>query len=83
MEVTVLAFGVLRERMDVAAGRAVAVSIDQGATVRDLATHLRLPDGLVYSILIDGEHSKLDSVLSEGAEVTLMPAFTGGSATLP
>ncbi|MDQ3987351.1 MAG: MoaD/ThiS family protein [Actinomycetota bacterium] len=54
------------------------IEVADGASVGDLVDALGAPRRLVFSALVDGERAELDRPLAEGAQVTLMPPFTGG-----
>ncbi len=79
MRVSVICFGAMRSylpRGDQAAQSQIEVA--DGASVGDLVDALGAPRRLVFSALVDGERAELDRPLAEGAQVTLMPPFTGG-----
>lgn len=79
MKVSVLAFGVLREAAGLPpAGIPVEVGLEGGATVRDAVMTLGIDHARLQVILIDGERAGPEDLLHDGAELTLMPAFTGG-----
>lgn len=79
MNVSVVVFGMLRDHLPAGAeGNRAGVDVDDGATVTDAATALGIPPGAVFAILVDGEPARRTTILTEGTEVTLMPAFTGG-----
>ena len=79
MKVTVVCFGALRDFLPVAAvGNSADLELGEGARVQDVVDALGAPQGLVHALLVDGRSSTLDARLSDGAEVTLMPPFTGG-----
>jgi sulfur carrier protein ThiS len=79
MQVTVLCFGLLRDRLpEDKRQRPLTLEIPEGATVKDVVSSLGLPERSVFAILVDGGRGSLDHVLGTGAEVTLMPAFSGG-----
>jgi molybdopterin converting factor small subunit len=80
MKVTVVCFGAMREFLsDPASGRS-ALRLAPGGTVRSLVGALGAPEGLIHSVLVDGQRVDLDHELSDGAEVTLMPPFAGGAS---
>ena len=80
MKVTVVCFGAMREFLpDPSSGRTEA-EIDAGGTVRNVAGALGAPEHLIHSALVDGLRADLDQTLEDGAEVTLMPPFAGGSS---
>lgn len=79
MKVTAVCFGAMREFLPPGSSTNRAeVVLPEGATVGDLIDELGAPRRLVYALLVDGDHADLDRALVEGAEVTLMPPFTGG-----
>jgi molybdopterin converting factor small subunit len=79
VKVGVVCFGALREHLPASAlDNRAEVELDNGARVTDLVRVLGTPPRAVYALLVDGERATLDSDLHDGAEVTLMPPFTGG-----
>lgn len=80
MKVSLLCFGLLKDHLpaDAVEGR-IALTLEEGAIVRDAVVAAGLPADKVYALLIDGAPGKLDQPLADGAEVTLMPQFTGGA----
>jgi molybdopterin converting factor small subunit len=79
VKVTVVCFGAMREHLPPsAAGNRADVELDEGADVGDLVDALGAPRRLVFALLVDGRQARLDTSLQDGAEVTLMPPFTGG-----
>lgn len=78
MDITVVCFGGLKERLSAGADGRVEVDVDAHASVGDVVDALDIPRALASMVLIDGEQAGLDDGLSEGAEVTLMPPFAGG-----
>lgn len=79
MKVSLLCFGMLKDHLpeDAAAGR-LQLDLPGAPAVRDAVLAAGLPPEKVYAILVDGTQSSLDQRLQDGAEVTLMPQFTGG-----
>lgn len=76
---TVLCFGAMREHLPPgAAGNRADVELREGADVGDLVDALGAPRRLVFAVLADGRRGELDTRLEDGAEITLMPPFTGG-----
>lgn len=79
MKVSVVCFGAMRDFLpDQSSGR-IEIELEQGGTVRNVVGALGAPERLIHSVLVDGLRSDLDRVLTDGAEVTLMPPFAGGS----
>jgi molybdopterin converting factor small subunit len=77
--VTVVCFGALRSYLPSgAAGNSAVVQVPPAARVGDLIDALGAPRGLVHAVLLDGGSATDEQALSEGAEVTLMPPFSGG-----
>ena len=79
MNVTVVCFGAMRGFLpDPESGRS-AVQLAPGGTVRSVVGALGAPERLIHSVLVDGLRADLDQELVDGAEVTLMPPFAGGT----
>lgn len=81
MQVRVLLFGVLKERMG---GSERVVQLPGGATVAELtawARGLLNDDGLVRSlaVAVNQEYARPETSLHEGDEVALLPPVSGGS----
>lgn len=76
-----MCFGALKEHLpdDAEQGRA-ELDVEGAASVRDIVTLLGAPERLIHSVLVDGARVELSQELTEGAEVTLMPPFAGGSS---
>ncbi|MFN2389241.1 MAG: MoaD/ThiS family protein [Actinomycetota bacterium] len=75
----VVCFGALRDHLPQGTeGNRAEIALDDGATVAELVTLLGAPRRWVFAVLVDGRRAGLDHGLSEGAEVTLMPPFSGG-----
>ncbi|MFN2526803.1 MAG: MoaD/ThiS family protein [Actinomycetota bacterium] len=82
MNVTVVCFGPMREYLPAdSGGHRAVVQIRNGGRVRDVVMALGAPERLVFAVLVDGGRASLDSEVHEGAEVILMPPFTGGALT--
>jgi molybdopterin converting factor small subunit len=80
VKVTVVCFGALRAHLpDDAVGNSTDVELAEGARIADLVRSLGAPVGLVHALLVDGRSAGMEHALSDGAEVTLMPPFTGGA----
>ena len=79
MTITVVCFGAMREYLpDPSSGRA-ELEMEPGATVRSVVGALGAPERLAHAVLLDGLQAALDQAVHDGAEVTLMPPFAGGS----
>jgi len=80
MNVRVIPFGVLKDRLE-----AAVVELPQGATVAALLDQLsaRLPAPLLRGIAVgvNAEYATASHVLKEGDEVGLLPPVSGGSAS--
>jgi molybdopterin converting factor small subunit len=63
-----------------AEGNRGRVEVPGEASVGDVVDALGAPRALVFSLLVDGVQANLDHVLHDGAEVTLMPPFAGGTS---
>ena len=80
MKIEVVCYGMMRDYLPAgSSGNRAALDISPGSTVAHVVDALGAPRAAVFAVLIDGEQAKLDDELSEGAEVTLMPPFTGGA----
>jgi molybdopterin converting factor subunit 1 len=81
MTVTVLFFA---HYQDVAGAHERSVSLEDGATVTDLAgalseRHPRLEGLLSYArVAVNADHADAATVLHDGDEVALMPPMSGG-----
>ena len=79
MRVTAVVFGSFRENLPPEVeGNKVTLELEKGATVAAVADELGIARGRVHAVFLDGRSVPLTQTLSEGAEVTLMPQFTGG-----
>jgi molybdopterin converting factor small subunit len=80
MVVSVICFGAMRDFLPPGGrGNRAEVEIGDRATVGDLVDALGAPRRLVFSVLVDGVQARLDTQLSDGGDVTLMPPFAGGA----
>ena len=80
MEVSIVCFGKMREYLpEGAAGNRAELELKPDATVADAIDALGAPRREVFALLVDGRQAGFDEPLGEGAEVTLMPQFTGGA----
>ncbi|CAN5578801.1 hypothetical protein BH24ACT26_BH24ACT26_13900 [soil metagenome] len=79
MRVTVVCFGLMREYLPGSStGNRAEVEIAEEAQVTDVIDALGAPRRLVFALLVDGRQVAPDEQLHDGAEITLMPPFTGG-----
>ena len=81
MKVTVVCFGALRDRLPDPSGNSTEVEIGDGATVSDVARALGIPFAHLHAVLVNEERADPGTPVPDRAEVTLMPAFSGGAAT--
>jgi hypothetical protein len=80
VKISIVCFGAMRDYLpSTATGNRADLDIPQGGTARDAVDAIAAPQSLVFALLIDGEQGTLDQVLPEGAELTLMPPFAGGT----
>lgn len=80
MKVTCVCFGPLRTHLPVGtAGNRADIELPAGASVATLATSLGIADASLRALLVDGVQAGADSALHDGAEVVLMPPFSGGA----
>ncbi|MDA8530027.1 MoaD/ThiS family protein [Candidatus Poseidonia alphae] len=75
--VNVLAFGPLSERLG---GREHAYELPDGTTVRELIDQVELSEWISFglAVAINGERCDVDTTLSNGDEVALLPPVSGG-----
>ena len=79
MKVSLLCFGMLKDHLpDAAIDGRLRLDLPDAPDVRDAVVAAGLPLEKVFAILVDGAQSSLNQELHDGAEVTLMPQFTGG-----
>jgi molybdopterin converting factor small subunit len=81
MDVTVVCYGVMRDFLPQSDRNKALLTLPETATVQDLLEEMGAPSQLVHVCLLDGRRVGLEEALTEGAEVTLMPPFSGGSPT--
>ncbi len=80
MKIFVVCFGGLRSYLPPETGTSgMEIRLSDDASIADLLTALRIPAAAVFSVLVDGVRADRSTSLREGAEVTLMPLFSGGS----
>jgi molybdopterin converting factor small subunit len=79
MKVTAICFGSFRDHLppDVEDNK-VSLELESGATVGDVTDRLGIARRRVHAVFLDGRSADLAQTVYEGAEVTLMPQFTGG-----
>ncbi|HEX2049832.1 MAG TPA: MoaD/ThiS family protein [Actinomycetota bacterium] len=82
MRVTVTCFGAMRDYLPPAAhDNRAEVDVADDATVGAVVEALGAPRRLVFAVLVDGTQAGLDAPVHDGADVVLMPPFTGGART--
>jgi len=82
MLVEIVCFGAMRDYLPAhAQGNRASVDVADEADVGSLMDSLGAPRRLAFSILVDGERADISRQLHDGAEVTLMPPFAGGTRT--
>ena len=79
MRINVTCFGAMREFLPPTGdGRSAEVEVAEGGSVADVVTALAAPAEIVHAILVNDEPARLDSHLSDGDRLTLMPHYSGG-----
>lgn len=79
MFIEVMVFGGLEKTVSGAAfGKPMKMKVSQGSTVNTLLQELKVPEGKVFTILINGLHSNLEEMLKSGDRVALFPPVAGG-----
>lgn len=81
MEITVRLYGALRRYSSAADGakhRPFTMTIQRGATVKQILEKLGIAAEFVSGVAVNGEHSPLSAPLREGDEVYLFPPAAGG-----
>lgn len=79
MKVAVLCFGAFKDYLpEGSEGNRGSVEVPAGSTVGDVVDSLGAPRALVFGVLLDGLQAPLDSEIHDGAEITLMPPYSGG-----
>jgi molybdopterin converting factor small subunit len=75
--VHVMAFGQVAEQLG---GRHHEQSVEKGTTVRNLVLALGLEQWIQFglSVAVNGSRCDLDTLLSDGAELALLPPVSGG-----
>lgn len=76
MQVTILPLGYLRAPFREAE---LAIEVDPGTTVAVALESLKVRTDLVVAVVINGETADLDTILSQGDKVKLIPVISGGS----
>jgi acyl-CoA reductase-like NAD-dependent aldehyde dehydrogenase/sulfur carrier protein ThiS len=80
VKVDVVCFGAMRRYLpEGTAGNRAEVNLPERARVADAVDAVGAPRRLVFALLVNGLRADLETELEDGAEVTLMPPFTGGS----
>ena len=76
MEVTVICYGALRDR--IGGRRETSLELGPDGDVDEVIDHLGIEPRSVFQILVNEEQATRSQRLSGGDTVTLMPPFTGG-----
>ncbi|MBI3015356.1 MAG: MoaD/ThiS family protein [Candidatus Tectomicrobia bacterium] len=80
MEVTVKLFALLRSYAPPETlGYVFHWQLEEGSSIADLLSALRIPPELAELVLVNGAHSHPTERLHEGDVVSLFPALAGGS----
>lgn len=80
MKVTVVCFGGMRRYLPPeATGNQVLIDIPAPADVSTAVAILGAPAQWVFAVTVDGEQASFETSLHDGAEVVLMPPFSGGA----
>ena len=83
MKVTCVCFGPLRAHLpDGTVGNRASIEVPDGASVLTLADTLGIAGSSLHALLVDGTQAEPTSALHDGAEVVLMPPFSGGARSV-
>ncbi len=81
MRVTVSLYGSLRQQVPPGiGGDPVVLELAEGSSVADVGVRLGIPPNMVFLALVDDAKASSGDEVHEGAEIALMPAFSGGSS---
>lgn len=80
MNITILAFGIVREILN---GHSIKIELPEGSTTADLKTLLNshypaLEQLSIYMIAVNNEYSPENKIIIEGDEIALIPPVSGG-----
>jgi sulfur carrier protein ThiS len=79
MKVRVRLFGTLGERFPgYRPTQGVEVEIPDRATVKDLLTHLGIPESQRPTVIVEGRILKADDRMQDGVPVSIMQTISGG-----
>jgi molybdopterin synthase sulfur carrier subunit len=79
MTITVKLFATLRKYLpEDAVNKTATFELDESSTTDDIVEKLKIPDGRVHLILINGKHAERGSDIPEGATVSFFPPVAGG-----
>ncbi|GAB6180321.1 MoaD/ThiS family protein [Desulfotomaculum defluvii] len=78
MQIEIRAYTGLEKHTGTRYGEKILVNIDESTTARDIVKQLNIPEEEVFSILINGLHKTLDTILQDGDRVALFPPVGGG-----
>jgi molybdopterin converting factor small subunit len=80
VKISVVCFGAMRDYLpDDSVRNRADLEVPERARAGDVVGALGAPTRLVFALLVDGRQANLETELHDGAEVTLMPPFTGGT----
>lgn len=80
LTITIVCFGGMRRYLpEPVTNNHASVELPDVAGVADALEALGVPDSAVFSVLVNGKRAELGSPLHPGAEVVLMPPFSGGA----
>jgi molybdopterin converting factor small subunit len=77
MQVQVKLFATLRKFLP-PGQKAVALTMNDGATVRDALEQLGIPDRSVHQAMVNGAQQSRDHPLRDGDTVSVFPPVAGG-----
>jgi sulfur carrier protein ThiS len=79
MKMSVKLFGTLRERFpDYRHQQGIEVEVPDGATAKDLLSHLKISESNGAVVAIEGRILKRDDKMQHGAQVYVFQAIHGG-----
>lgn len=79
MKITVKLLGTLGRMSKIPLnGKSVELEMPEGSSVRDIVLFLGIPLDVAKVNLINGKHSKLDSLLADGDTLSILPPIAGG-----
>ena len=79
MKVKVKLYGTLSQRFpDYQPSQGIEVEIPDGATAKDLVTHLGIPESQGAAVVVEGRILKADDEIRRGVPVIILQAIGGG-----